>query len=73
MKKNMGSVDRVIRVLIVVAVGVLFATGQIEGILAIILFAISGVFLLTSFISFCPIYAAIGLKSCKLDESGNCK
>lgn len=57
MKKNMGTVDRVLRVLIAVVVGVLYLTGQITGTAAIILGIVAGIFLLTGFVGFCPLYA----------------
>lgn len=57
MKKNMGTVDRVLRVLIAVVVGVLYLTGQITGTAAIILGIVAAIFLLTGFVGFCPLYA----------------
>jgi hypothetical protein len=56
MKKNMGNADRVIRILAAVVVVVLIATGQVQGTLAIVLGAFAAIFLVTSFISFCPLY-----------------
>lgn len=63
MKKNMGTVDKVIRILIAVVMVVLFFTHVITGTLAIILLILSGVFLLTSLISFCPLYWPFGLST----------
>lgn len=57
MKANMGTVDRIIRTALAVLVGVLYFTGQISGTLAIVLGVLAIVFLLTSLISFCPLYA----------------
>lgn len=68
MKKNMGSVDRIIRVIIAALVGVLYFTGTISGTLGIILLVLAGVFVLTSVISFCPLYAPFGIKTCKIKE-----
>jgi len=56
MKKNMGNMDRVVRILVALVVIVLYFTHQINGTLAIIGLVISGIFILTSFISFCPLY-----------------
>lgn len=56
MKKNMGTVDRSIRVLLAFVVGVLYLTDQISGTGAIILGLFAVVFLITSFMSFCPLY-----------------
>jgi hypothetical protein len=57
MKKNMGTIDRVIRVLLAIVVIVLYLTGSITGIAAIILGILAAVFVLTSLIGFCPLYA----------------
>jgi len=64
MKKNMGSTDRVIRLIIAAIVGVLFYTGTLSGTLGIVLLVLAGVFVLTSFVGFCPLYAPFGLKTC---------
>lgn len=61
----MGTVDKVIRILIAVVVVVLFFTHVIGGTLAIILLVLSGVFLLTSLLSFCPLYMPFGLSTRK--------
>lgn len=68
MKKNMGSADRIIRVIIAAIVTTLYFTGVISGTLGIILIILSGIFVLTSLISFCPIYAPFGLKTCALKK-----
>jgi predicted Na+-dependent transporter len=65
MKKNMGNVDRLIRLAIVVFISILSFTKFIEGTLSIVLLAISAIFLLTSFISFCPLYTLFGVNTCK--------
>ncbi len=57
MKKNMGTADRVIRILIAAVIAVLYFTDQITGTAAIILGILAIIFLLTSFVSFCPLYA----------------
>jgi len=64
MKKNMGSADRIIRILIAVAAVALYATNTLTGTLGIVLIAIAGIFLLTSIVSFCPLYAIFGMKTC---------
>lgn len=68
MKKNMGSADKIIRIIIAAIVGVLYFTETISGTLGIVLLVLAGVFLLTSFISFCPLYAPFGIKTCKVKE-----
>ncbi|MBX2875689.1 MAG: DUF2892 domain-containing protein [Saprospiraceae bacterium] len=68
MKKNMGSTDQIIRVLIAVVVAALFFTNVISGVLGIVLLAVAGIFVLTSVVSFCPIYAVFGMSSCPVDS-----
>jgi len=63
MKKNMGIADRVIRVIIAAVFLTLYFTNVLTGTLGIVLIVISGIFLLTSLVSFCPIYALTGLSS----------
>ncbi len=64
MKKNMGTADRIIRVLIAAIIGVLYFTNIIPGTLGIVLLVAAGIFVLTSLVSFCPLYAIFGLKTC---------
>jgi len=63
MKKNMGIFDRVFRVLIAVAVTILYFTGVISGTLAIVLLVLSGIFILTSLVGVCPLYMPFGIKT----------
>ena len=63
MKKNMGTIDKVIRILIAVVVVVVYFTHVISGGLAIILLALSAILVVTSFLSFCPIWLALGLST----------
>ena len=63
MKKNMGTIDRGIRVVIAITVGVLYFTGQISGTAAIILGVLAVVFVLTSLVGTCPIYLPFGLST----------
>lgn len=64
MKKNMGNADRVIRIILALVFVSLYYTGTIQGTLGLVLVILSGVFLLTSFVSFCPLYAIVGLNTC---------
>ncbi|MGB3149265.1 MAG: DUF2892 domain-containing protein [Maribacter sp.] len=68
MKKNMGSADRVIRIVIAAIAAVLYFTGTITGVLGIVLMVVAAVFLLTGFVSFCPLYAIFGIRSCPVDK-----
>jgi len=65
MKKNMGTIDKSIRILVAVLVVVLYFTHVISGILAIVLLALSAIFVVTSLISFCPLYLPLGLSTRK--------
>ena len=65
MEKNMGSIDRVIRILAAVVIAGLYLTNQLSGATAIILLITSAVLALTSFISFCPLYLFLGISSRK--------
>ena len=56
MKQNMGTIDRVIRIVAAMVIGILYFTNQITGTAAIILGVLAVIFLLTSFIAFCPLY-----------------
>jgi hypothetical protein len=64
MKKNMGNADRVIRVLLAAVFAVLYFTGIVPGTIGIVLVALSAVFVLTSLVSFCPLYTIVGLNTC---------
>ena len=64
MNKNMGTADRIIRVIIAVVIAALYYTGTISGTLGIVLIVLAAVFALTSLVSFCPLYAPFGLKTC---------
>jgi len=66
MKKNMGGLDRIIRFVAAAIVVVLYATGLLQGTLAYVLLALAVIFVLTSFVSFCPLYALVGLNTCKV-------
>ncbi len=65
MKKNMGSADKIIRIIIAIIVAILYYTGIISGTFGIILSILAAVFVLTSVVSFCPLYAPFGIKTCK--------
>ncbi len=64
MKKNMGSADRITRTVIAAIAAVLYFTGVVPGTFGLVLVAIAVIFLLTSLVSFCPIYAIFGYKTC---------
>lgn len=63
MTQNMGTIDRSLRTLLALAVGGLYAAGQIGGITAAVLGAFAVIFLLTSFVGTCPLYLPFGLST----------
>lgn len=63
MKKNMGTLDKAIRVLVAILIGVLYLQNEISGTTAIVLLILAGIFVLTSFISFCPLYLPFGINT----------
>lgn len=67
MKKNMGNADRIIRVLAAAVVAVLYFTNQISGTLAAILGLFAVIFVLTSAMSFCPLYLPFKFSTKKSD------
>lgn len=68
MKKNMGTADRIIRTVIAAVIAGLYFTNVISGTLGIVLMVLAGVFLLTSLVSFCPLYAPFGIKTCPMKK-----
>lgn len=65
MEKNMGSVDRVIRLVLAAVFAGLYFTGTVTGAVGIILLVLGGVFVITSLISFCPLYLPFKLSTRK--------
>ncbi|MBL7931647.1 MAG: DUF2892 domain-containing protein [Bacteroidia bacterium] len=63
MKKNMGTADRIIRLIVAAIVVWLYASNVIAGTLGVVLLIFAGIFVLTSFISFCPLYLPFGLNT----------
>ena len=66
MKKNMGTLDRIVRLVIVVIAVTLYFTGVVTGLAGTIALVVGVIFTLTSTLAFCPIYAALGVKTCKV-------
>ncbi len=65
MKTNMGTADRIIRLIAAVVIGYLYYVGIISGTVAIVLGVLAVVFVATSFVSFCPLYLPFGLSTKK--------
>lgn len=60
----MGTADRIIRVIIAAIIAILFFTNVITDTLGIILLVLAVVFVLTSLVSFCPLYLPLGISTC---------
>lgn len=69
MNKNMGKADRIIRSILAAVFAILYFTNVITGTIGIVLMVLAAVFLLTSFISFCPLYAPFGLSTCSTEKA----
>lgn len=65
MKQNMGTIDRIVRVVLAIIMAVLYFSGVVTGTLGIILLVLAGVFLLTSLVSFCPLYVPFKISTRK--------
>lgn len=65
MKKNMGNIDKGIRLAIAALIFGLYFGGIITGTIGIILMVAAVVFAATSFISFCPLYTLLGINTAK--------
>lgn len=68
MKKNMGSTDKTIRLILAALFAVLFFTNVVTGVFGYVLLALGVVFALTSLVGFCPLYAIVGLSTCAVSE-----
>jgi hypothetical protein len=69
MKKNVGTIDKVIRILIALVIIALYFTNIIIGTLGIILLIVAAIFILTSLLSLCPIWMLLGLSTSKKEEN----
>lgn len=65
MKRNINNIDKIIRVIIAIAIAVLYYYNYITGTLGVVLMVAAIVLLITVFINFCPIYKALGISSFK--------
>ncbi|MBL7915754.1 MAG: DUF2892 domain-containing protein [Bacteroidia bacterium] len=68
MKKNMGTADRIIRLILAAVFALLYFTGTVTGTFGIVLMVFAAVFALTSVVSFCPMYPLVGLNTCPVKK-----
>ena len=66
MKKNVGNSDKIIRLIIAAILAVLYFTGTVTGTLGIVMAIAAGVLVMTTLISFCGLYAVLGISTCKM-------
>ena len=68
MKKNMGYTDKKIRITAAIAIAILYYSGIISGTIGLVLLILAVVFVLTSLVSFCPLYVPFGISTCKKEQ-----
>jgi len=68
MKKNMGSIDKLIRLVLAAIMAFLYFNGIIGGTLGIVLVGLALVLVVTSFVSYCPLYSPFGINTCPKDK-----
>jgi hypothetical protein len=64
MKTNVGSMDKVIRIVLALIFAGLYFTGTVTGTMGLVLIILGGVFLVTALVGFCPLYVLMGLNTC---------
>jgi hypothetical protein len=64
MKKNMGGMDKTIRIILAIVFAALYFTGTVTGTVGVVLLVLGAVFLLTSLVSVCPLYIPFGISTC---------
>jgi hypothetical protein len=69
MKKNMHTLDRVIRVVLAIIFSALYFTGTLTGPVGIVLLVLGVVFLLTSLVGSCPLYSLFGFSTCQVEST----
>lgn len=68
MKENMGNIDRAIRIILAIVIVVLYFSGVVSGSVGIVLLIVAGIFLLTSLVSFCPLYVPFNISTRKKND-----
>ncbi len=71
MKTNMGTLDKIIRVVVALTAAALVYYNVVEGIISYILLTVTAIFLLTSLIGFCPLYGIFGINTCSVNRRGS--
>ncbi len=66
--KNVGKIDRIIRIILALAAVSLYYFDILTGTWGIVAIVVASIFVITSFISFCPLYAIFGINTCKIKK-----
>lgn len=69
MKCNISPIDRLLRIIAGVLLGILFISGLLSGALAIIILVLSIIMLATGLLKFCLVYAIFGISTSKEDDA----
>lgn len=64
MKSNVGNNDKAVRISVAILLVALYFTGTLSGILGVIALVVAAVFVVTSLVGFCPLYAIFGMSTC---------
>lgn len=68
MKKNMGAVDKLVRLVVALLLILSYFQELVSGVLGVVFLVVAGIFILTSLVSVCPIYSIFGISSCPVKE-----
>lgn len=71
MKRNMGIADRLIRMIVAIAIIIFYFKGLVTGTIAPVLLVFAGIFIITSFFAFCPVYSLFGISTCSTKKLTN--
>ena len=69
MNRNVGKIDKIVRIVIAVILAALYFTNVVTGTLGIVFLVLAGVALLTALVNFCGLYAIFGLSSCPMKKA----
>ena len=71
MKKNVGNIDKIVRVIIAIIAGVLYFTGIVTGVLGYVALGVGAIMLVTAATSRCPLFSIFGLSSCPFEAKND--
>ncbi|MBS1773255.1 MAG: DUF2892 domain-containing protein [Bacteroidetes bacterium] len=68
MKQNMGTTDKIVRIVLAIILGLLYFNDVVIGVAGIALMVLAVVFLATSLVGFCPLYTLVGVNTCPKEK-----